>query len=759
MGSADQNSSDCCVPLAKRIRCHKISLVKICGVAPSPAQDLTGADFSQADLRGADFRRATLIDANFSQAKVGLLPFRPQHAMARTALIWVALAATIIVGSTVSNPLIINTRFLSTNLGVPGIVLVAALTAWFVIKGRLFHRSQRILMAGIITSIGVISVAVMTRVAQDALTAVVSVEIIWTLIGCWIAILIFDRPIKQPQVWRQLGFILLVITIFIVLFMPFSFTRKFVIIGYIFFMPAVGYIAVTEYILSIVRLALAFDRTSFSGWIWALIMFGTLCWNLGLVWLWGNEGSLWVPIVPVIIIITVVSLLGPIVVRQLMTAEHPFSSILSLTEIVQGTTDFEDANLTNANLDSRGLEHTNLKTAILKDTRFENNSTLEETRYLHDIMHGHPGLKELFRTQHAHKPPQRKRFESSLSVFLGIGLILVPLLLNYFLGKGFSFPEVVQNVRGSTHLQQVLDGAADDITDLVFSPNGELLISAARNGTVKLQDLKTGRSRDIDTDHSGALVALAISADGQVLASGSERVKLWDPGTGKLLRTVPKQLGLTMIDINGHNFAALNLEHTLQLRSVPTESSLQALPIASPSDNTVLSPRGIHLIVPQDKTTDIWDLTTGQRLHQLTAKRPHDELQHLAISSDEQTLVKVYDDGQSLRDRNQRRSVIEVWDLTTGDLRQTYPVHGWFEVITVSPDGNVLAGVNADNDQINVWNLQTGQQLQVLPEVMFSVENMAISPDGQLLAISSAYQDSDNIVLWQLVAESASPLH
>ncbi|HEY8506239.1 MAG TPA: hypothetical protein VIL46_16750, partial [Gemmataceae bacterium] len=77
------------------------------------------------------------------------------------------------------------------------------------------------------------------------------------------------------------------------------------------------------------------------------------------------------------------------------------------------------------------------------------------------------------------------------------------------------------------------------VNAVAYSPDGKTLFSAGSDGTVKVWDLATGRDRLTYRGHDGPVRGLAVAPDGKTIASaGGEDIHLWDPATGKLLRTI-----------------------------------------------------------------------------------------------------------------------------------------------------------------------------------------------------------------------------
>src|SRR4030095_2622553 len=79
----------------------------------------------------------------------------------------------------------------------------------------------------------------------------------------------------------------------------------------------------------------------------------------------------------------------------------------------------------------------------------------------------------------------------------------------------------------------------DWVTAVAFSPNGEILATADRNGGVVMWDPDNGQELFTTVGHKTAVTSLSWRGDSRLLASPSEdgSVKLWETGEGKQART------------------------------------------------------------------------------------------------------------------------------------------------------------------------------------------------------------------------------
>ena len=258
-------------------------------------------------------------------------------------------------------------------------------------------------------------------------------------------------------------------------------------------------------------------------------------------------------------------------------------------------------------------------------------------------------------------------------------------------------------------LANTLTGHSKQVYSVAISPDGQILASGSVDNTIKLWSLSNGKPLRTLSGHSSKVRSLAISPDGQKIVSGSwdGTIKLWNLHTGQLLKT-----------LSGHTDGVLSVAISRDGQTLASSSA--------------------------DKTIKLWNLRTGQLLRTLSGHSGW--VYSVAISPDGQTLANGSDDR-----------TIKLWHLPTGTLITTLsdPSGNVVRSVAFSPDGKTL--VSGSFNTINLWklgNVLSGCKVarscvptQTLPGNLGIVESVAISPDSQTLASGSK---DKTIKLWNL---------
>jgi WD40 repeat protein len=249
--------------------------------------------------------------------------------------------------------------------------------------------------------------------------------------------------------------------------------------------------------------------------------------------------------------------------------------------------------------------------------------------------------------------------------------------------RGFAWHYLWRVCHGERHC---LRGHTGDVYGVVYSPDGSLLATAGKDGSVRLWDAATGAALGVLSGHGGEVNALAVAPDGAALASTSDdgTLRLWDLA-GRCPSLV---LGHGSGPLYGVAF--------------------------SPDSRTVAAGGG-------DGTVHLWDTRDGHEIANFPAHT--NGVEALTFSPNGGRLASAGADG-----------TVRLWEVPAGRRQAEFgDVGRRVYAVAFSPDGKLLAAGGKESGA-RLWDAATGRALADLEDCHDTVYALAFSPDGKSLA-------------------------
>jgi hypothetical protein len=238
-----------------------------------------------------------------------------------------------------------------------------------------------------------------------------------------------------------------------------------------------------------------------------------------------------------------------------------------------------------------------------------------------------------------------------------------------------------------------------------------------------------------------------LSPNGRILASEmlGTIITLWDTNTGQKISSLVKHeqpIEELNFSPNGKTLASVDLNGMIVLWDVATQQPIHIMTSPKTSiyrDLLTFSPDGRFLASSAEDLVTLWDVTTGEQTGQFEALF---SVYNMAFSPDGKYLAAA-DLGY-----------VYLWDIMSGQqeptqIEQTISIISRYPVV-FSLDGNILfysACSQADNQrshclagEIRLWDIDKNLLITSFSGPTSEVTEMAISPDGNILAASFCSQ-------------------
>ncbi|HEV7665509.1 MAG TPA: helix-turn-helix domain-containing protein [Chloroflexota bacterium] len=298
-------------------------------------------------------------------------------------------------------------------------------------------------------------------------------------------------------------------------------------------------------------------------------------------------------------------------------------------------------------------------------------------------------------------------------------------------------------------LLATLQGNTGQVWAVALSADGQLLVSGSENGTIHLWQAPFvghaagGQPLATLHGHIGAVWTVALAADGQRLASGGfdGTVRLWAPApeTGwRLAATLEGHASAVWgvaLAADGQLLASGSGGGTVRLWNATNGRLLATLQGHTSGVWAVALAADGHLLASGsgDGTARLWDPSVARL--QATLRGHTSVVRGVALSADGQLLASAGFDG-----------AVRLWEASTGRplatlLGRTDGVRS----VAVSADSQLLVSGSLDG-AVRVWETSTSQVQATLQGHTGTVRGVALAADAQLLATSG---EDGTVRLWE----------
>lgn len=303
-----------------------------------------------------------------------------------------------------------------------------------------------------------------------------------------------------------------------------------------------------------------------------------------------------------------------------------------------------------------------------------------------------------------------------------------------------------------SHLQPILstvrelnrlEGHTDNVVDVSFSPDGNIIASASNDKTVKLWTKKGQLLKPI-LKHRSSVWTVSFSPNGQFIASGDNEgiVKIWNNNgiLQKEIKTRNRDSNNIVIRVNfsanSQMLASANSDQKVRIWRIADGKLLNIFLHNAPVGSVSFSPNG-QMIASSgwDNTIKLWRLSDGKLIKIL---KGHSNIVHgVSFSPNGQFLASCSSDGN-----------IRLWRVSDAQTIRILKGHSSKVFgVTFSPEGNIVASASKDRT-VRLWRVSDAKLIGVFWHGS-EVSSVKFSSDGQSIASAS---DDKIIRIWSITS-------
>jgi WD40 repeat protein len=287
----------------------------------------------------------------------------------------------------------------------------------------------------------------------------------------------------------------------------------------------------------------------------------------------------------------------------------------------------------------------------------------------------------------------------------------------------------------SRHSIGIYGSATSTVAVAALDPNGTLVATGSRDGSVRLWPVKGGTAPPL-VGHPAAIDAIAFSPDGTHLLTGSDdsSARVWDVTSGALASELlghKSAVRAAAFTPDGARVVTASFDGTVRVWDPGLNRAVRQLPLKdvskarqTPAGPIALATVSASLEKPVAMVAE-WDPRNGRVVGRVRVPNADD--------------VGATPDGRNVLAYGQ--NTVSVWDVGGGrittfvDRRQVRGQKPFLATAAVSADGRYVAyGEAARRAWVDIWRLSDRKRVRSV-RLPYSAALLAFSPDGDRLAV------------------------
>jgi WD40 repeat protein/serine/threonine protein kinase len=297
-------------------------------------------------------------------------------------------------------------------------------------------------------------------------------------------------------------------------------------------------------------------------------------------------------------------------------------------------------------------------------------------------------------------------------------------------------------------------GHAGSVTGMEFTGDGDVLVTTSEDGTAAVWDVGRARHRHTFAVQANGRAGGGFSADGDIVGVADGQIRIWDPPSGRAIRSFGKDVEQAYVSDTGTDVLAIHGDWKARTFQVYRISDGALLMTLGPTDRGASFVRDTNLVAQfREGGVDLFDRATGklESSFEDEGARLYVHQEYLAAMDSGHVRLYNIDTHQLVADLNPNainiwfdkdgrrlfteplgldRHLVEVWDISSKERIAELSGHlDFVDDFVLDPDERRAVTTSRDS-VVRVWDLDTARLVASLEGHAGPVSGALWSPDG-----------------------------